>query len=171
MKKLMIGILIVIPIIIVATVAAVSVVVSTSSYIGVESITLDKNVVELAFGDVYYNLGEYLSVDILPKKATNPEYVWKVESVNCWDKDYLDAWNNYLNGTSQDEVLPPVSLVDEGGNPVDSNSSGDIMVNSYCSFVLVAQAETMSARCNVIVSGAGLESVTILGVNSLKVGG
>lgn len=170
MKKLMIGILIVIPVIIVATVAAVSVVVSTSSYIGVESITLDKNVVELAFGDVYYNLGEYLSVDVLPKKATNPEYVWKVESVNCWDKDYLDAWNNYLNGTSQDEVLPPVSLVDEGGNPVDSNSSGDIMVNSYCSFVLVAQAETMSARCNVIVSGAGLESVTILGVNSLKVG-
>ena len=170
MKKILIGILIIIPIIIVAVVAGVSVVVSMTSYIGVESVSLDKNVLELAFGNVYYDLSDYLSVDVLPEKATNPTYSWRVENVNCWDKDYLDAWNNYVNGAIEEEVLPPVSLVDEDGAPVDSNSSGKIMVNSYCSFVLVAEAETMSARCNVIISGAGLESVIIKGKDSLKVG-
>ncbi|MBR2955580.1 MAG: hypothetical protein IKC54_00095 [Clostridia bacterium] len=48
MKKILIGILIIIPIIIVAVVAGVSVVVSMTSYIGVESVSLDKNVLELA---------------------------------------------------------------------------------------------------------------------------
>ncbi len=164
------GILFIIPLIIVSVVTAVSVVVSTFNYIGIESVTLDKNVIELAFGKEYYQLSDYLSVEVLPERATNPTCSWSIENLICWDDDYRTAYENYVNGTSLDEVLPPATLVDESGSPVDSNSDGKIMINSYCSFVLVAQAETMSARCNVIVSGAELADVTLTQIEKLTVG-
>ncbi len=170
MKKLLLGILFIIPLVIVSVVILVTVVVSTFHYIGVESVTLDKTVVELAFGKEYYDISDYLSVEVMPKRATNSDCTWSIESLTCWDDDYLSAWENYKNGASTEEVLPPATLVDGSGSPVDSNSDGKIMINSYCSFVLVAQAETMSARCNVIVSGAELEEITVTEAKTLTVG-
>ena len=62
MKKVMIGILVIIPVIIVLVVALVSVFVSTRTHIAVDDITLDKNYVEMEFdtNNSVYKLSDLL---------------------------------------------------------------------------------------------------------------
>ena len=83
MKKVMIGILILIPIIVLVVVALVSVIVSVNAHIAVEDLQLlDKNGrqiydLQIPFDEVSnINIYNYLDTKIYPEKATDKTVEW-----------------------------------------------------------------------------------------------
>ena len=94
MKKVMIGILVIIPVIIVLVVAMVSLFVSMSAHIAVDDITLDKKYLELEHDSSTsaYKLSDLFTTTITPDRATNREYTWTIEDLVCVDTDYEEMW-------------------------------------------------------------------------------
>ncbi len=165
MKKVTIGILVLIPVIIMVVVSLVSVFVSTRTHIAVDNVELSHSSIDIELSENTYDLNDYLAVTVLPDKATNKSYKWSFEEIVCLDESYLADWENGV-------VAAPATLVNEKNVDVDENSTGLFKVNSYCSFYAVAQAETMKARCLVYVVGYEVKSVTLTAEynSELKVG-
>lgn len=99
MKKVMIGILILIPIIILLVVAMVSTIVSAQAHIAVENIELKyKNsqdtIYELplsleSVANKVVNIKDYLDVAVFPEKANNYTIEWKISgNVTYTDEEY-----------------------------------------------------------------------------------
>ncbi len=165
MKKVMVGILVIIPVIIVLVVALVSVFVSMSAHIAVDDITIDKNYLELEYDPdmSVHKLSSLFNVTVTPDRATNKEYRWSVEDLVCINDDYKEMWDA---GTAP----PPAFVSDDDseqvGNPDDledetCSSEGYLHINTYCSFVLKVQAETHTATCRVYVVGYKVETINI----------
>lgn len=227
MKKVMIGILILIPIIVLVVVALVSVIVSVNAHIAVEDLQLlDKNGKEIydlqiPFDEVSnINVYNYLDAKIYPEKATDKTVEWQiVGDVAYTDVQYEALRNEYLAKRSAltaeletelaqgsfstaerrnaykiardkyykdssliisemadillEKVYPAAAFVDENGKEVELNTTGKMIVSSYCKFTVRAQAETVSKTITVSVMGYDVERVelsvgkdesTILGV-------
>ncbi len=169
----MIGILIIIPVIILAAVSLVSVVVSTRAHIGVEEISFDKSVLEIAFNENIYDINDFLTVTILPDRASDKTCTWEISNVSCFDDVYRQEYEYYLEhkddeNASVKEVLPPVTLVDAYGSAVDENTTGLFKVNSGCAFVISGMAETYTASCTVSVVDDVLKAVEVKGASSLS---
>ena len=104
MKKVMIGILILIPIIVLVVVALVSVIVSVNAHIAVEDLQLlDKNGkqiydLQIPFDEVSnINIYNYLDAKIYPEKATDKTVEWQiVGDVAYTDVQYEASRNEYL---------------------------------------------------------------------------
>ncbi len=164
MKKVMIGVLILIPLLIMATVAAVSTFVSTRTHIAVDDVNFNSHkTVVLPFGEEYYELSDYLEVVVLPERATDKTVYWSITELECYDADYELRWKN-------GEAATPAVMVDTNGNEVSDNTTGSIRVVSYCYFYVKVSAETMSDTCLVYVGGSDVEAVKIEGENSFAVG-
>lgn len=163
MKKIMLGILILVPIIIMTTVAAVSTFVTTRAHIAVDHISFDKESVILEFGEDFYELSDMLTVTVLPERASDKSYVWSMDRPVCFDQDYESLWQQGL-------APAPASLVDDSGNAVSENESGRIRILSHCYFYVYVQAEQMSAKCLVMTSNTDVQSLRILGINTMAVG-
>ena len=165
MKKVMVGILVIIPVIIVLVVAFVSVFVSMSAHIAVDDITLDKNYIELEYDSTVsaYKISNLVNAKITPDRASNKTITWSISDVVCFDDDYKEMWDA---GTAP----PPAYLCeDESGEILDGtdyadntcSNDGYIRINTYCSFVLKAQAETHTATCRALVVGYKVESISL----------
>ena len=166
MKKVMVGILVIIPVIIVLVVALVSVFVSMSAHIAVDDITLDKNYLEIEYdpNNSVRPLSELFDVTVTPDRASNKAYSWSIEKFLFIDPDYEAEWKA---GT----VAPPAFLSEdedgeEKGDPDDESDDtcsqdGFLHINTYCSFVLKVQAETHIATCTVYVVGFKVESIKV----------
>lgn len=168
MKKVMIGILVLIPIIIMITVGAVTSFVTARAHISVEEIRFEfddgeEKQLELEFGRETYDLSSLLTVTVLPERASDKSFTWRIDDLNCYDDDYNVKWQN-------GEVEAPAYLVDENGNEVEENSTGLLKVNSYCYFNVYVQAETMSDKCLVYVGGSEVKGVTVKGTQALTRG-
>ncbi len=216
MKKVMIGILILIPIIVLVVVALVSVIVSVNAHIAVEDLQLrykgtDKTVYDLqipldevANGNIY----NYVDAIVYPQKATNKTVEWQiVGDVSYTDENYEALRNKYLSDLSAlkaelegelargsfstaarqnayniakgkyykdssliisamadillEKVYPAAAFVDGNGKEVESNTTGKMIVSSYCKFTIRAQAETVSKTITVSVVGYDVERVTL----------
>lgn len=175
MKKVLLGILVLIPIIVLLLVAAVSGIVSTAAHIAVESVTISAkngaNVIEFNLSEVegIINLNDYIDVAILPDRATNRTVEWTVLDVMCLDEEYENAYNYYLdNKDTADPVSPAVMLVDENGNETDSNNSGKLSVNAYCQFTVRASAETFSDSISCSVVGYDVEHIGLVSKDGAK---
>ena len=167
MKKVMIGILVIIPVIIVLVVAMVSLFVSMSAHIAVDDITLDKKYLELEHDSSIsaYKLSDLFTTTITPDRATNREYTWTIEDLVCVDTDYEEMWEA---GT----VAPPAYVSENKGEEnldffknKDNNTcsqNGYLHINTYCSFVLKVQAETHTETCRVYVAGFKVEDFDII---------
>ena len=167
MKKVMIGILVIIPVIIVLVVAMVSIFVSMSAHIAVDDITLDKKYLELEHDSSTsaYKLSDLFTTTITPDRATNREYTWTIEDLVCVDTDYEEMWEA---GT----VPPPAYVSENKGEELldffknkDNNTcsqNGYLHINTYCSFVLKVQAETHTETCRVYVAGFKVEDFDII---------
>ena len=175
MKKVMIGILVIIPVIIVLVVALVSVFVSMSAHIAVDDITLDKNYLELEYDSEKsaYKISDLITATVTPERASNKSYRWSISDLVCIDDEYKAEWNS---GT-----MPAPAFVHESAEVSDEEMLGDIEdetcsqdgylhINTYCSFLLKAQAETHTATCRVYVVGFKVESISIVCSNTLTVG-
>ncbi len=216
MKKVMIGILVLIPIIVLIVVALVSVIVSVNAHIAVEDLVLlakeSENPIydlQVSFDDTgTLNLGDYVDVKIYPEKATNKTVEWQiVGEVEYTDEKYEGIRNEYLSNLSKlkseleselasgsfssqerknaydiargkylkdtsliiaemadillEKVYPAAAFVDEKGREVESNTTGKMMLGSYCRFTVRAQAETMSRILTVTVLGYDVERVVL----------
>lgn len=169
MKKVMIGILVIIPVIIVLVVALVSVFVSTRTHIAVDDITLDKNYVEMEFdtNNSVYKLSDLFTVNVMPDRATNKSYTWTIEDLVCIDEDYKEMWDE---GTAPAPAYLNETSTARGGEDETCSQDGYLYVNSYCSFVLKAHAETHVATCIVYVVGYKVESIDVICDGTLTVG-
>ncbi len=167
MKKVTIGILIVIPVIIMLVVSLVSVVVSANTHIGVESVTLDKSRIDdVPFGLDIYDINDYLTATVLPEKAKNKTCTWDIDegSIKFDNSELQEEYENYLENPSDPSVkvvLAPVYLVDADGNRTDTNTTGKFKVTDSCSFVIVCNAEDKSATCQVFVTDVTLKAVAV----------
>lgn len=215
MKKVMIGILILIPIIVLVVVALVSVIVSVNAHIAVEDLQLlDKNGrqiydLQIPFDEVSnINIYNYLDTKIYPEKATDKTVEWQiVGDVAYTDVQYEALRNEYLAKLSAlkaeletelaqgsfstterqnayniargkyykdssliiaemadillEKVYPAAAFVDENGKEVESNTTGKLIVSSYCKFTVRAQAETVSKTLTVSVVGYDVERVEL----------
>lgn len=169
MKKVMIGILVIIPVIIVLVVALVSVFVSTRTHIAVDDITLDKNYVEMEFdtNNSVYKLSDLFTVNVMPDRATNKSYTWTIEDLVCIDEDYKEMWDE---GTAPAPAYLNETSTARGGEDETCSQEGYLYVNSYCSFVLKAHAETHVATCIVYVVGYKVESIDVICDDTLTIG-
>ena len=172
MKKVMIGILVIIPVIIVLVVALVSVFVSARTHIAVDDISLDKNYVEVEFDEdnSVYKLSDLFSVTVAPERATNKSYVWTLEDLVCIDEDYKEMWDE---GTAPAPAYLANSTKATRKNEDEEDTctqDGYLHINAYCSFILKAQAETHVATCRVYVVGYKVESIVIVCDTEMVVG-
>lgn len=216
MKKVMIGILILIPIIVLVVVALVSVIVSINAHIAVEDLQLrykdsDKTIytLQIPFDEVANtNIYNYVDAKVYPEKATNKTVEWQiVGDVSYTDENYEASRNAYLANLSSlkaelenelangsfstparqnaynvvkskyykdssliisemadillEKVYPAAAFVDENGKEIESNTTGKMLVSSYCKFTVRAQAETVSKIITVSVMGYDVERVTL----------
>ena len=181
----MIGILILIPIIILLVVAMVSTIVSAQAHIAVENIELKyKNsqdtIYELplsleSVANKVVNIKDYLDVAVFPEKANNYTIEWKISGdVTYTDEEYYKKYRDYLDSSVQTEkVWPAAAFVDENGNETSSNTSGKMVIGSYCTFTMQVVAENVSKTLSVKVVGYDVSRVDLraqTGNNTLEVG-
>ena len=158
MKKLMIGSLLLIPIIIMVVVVLTSGFVSAATYIGVESITLSTDYYEI---DTFparktFYAKDFLNPVVSPSRATNRTVTWVIDEITYLDSDYEELYE-----ANSETMLPAVTLIDSKDNPVEENQTGAFVVSCYCSFEIIAQAENKQATCRIVVGGTDVNSVAI----------
>ncbi len=111
MKKVMIGILIFIPILIVLIVAMVTSIVSITAWIGVDDVYLyyknqEVEAEQITFSleevaDKVLNIYDYVDISVYPEKANNYQIEWSVAGTfYCTDEDYEKEYNDYRNELS-----------------------------------------------------------------------
>ena len=126
MKKIMLGVLVIIPIIIMLIVELVTSFVSTQAYIGIESVTIDEDAVQILFSEVPYDengrkvidLDDWLTVTVLPERANDKTVEWQIEGE-------VEHSNSEVFGAA---------LIDSNYNEVESNSDGLMELTDYCTF-------------------------------------
>lgn len=107
MKKAMVGILILIPILILVIVAMVSNIVSMQAWISVEDLLITEKGTERAADTITLSLDairgktvsvfDYVDVKVLPEKANKYTIEWKVDgNVTYTDEDYQERYAAYL---------------------------------------------------------------------------
>lgn len=172
MKKIMIGVLVLIPIIIVLIVGLVTNFVSTQVHIGVDSVTLDKTVCYINLAELkvdasgagrLLNLKDHLTVEVLPEKATNRDAL-------TWSIDGEVVSLNPALDTSDADLAYMVEDVDGTYVAAQSNSTGLMMIKDYCHFTVTVQAEQHKASCLIEITDAEVQAISVSGKNTLSVG-
>ena len=185
MKKVMIGILILIPIIVLLIVLAVGAIISMEVYIAVESVAIVdadgrqvKNIT-VSTSDLeegVFDVSKYAYLQVLPEKATNKTVTWTIEGLRCLDNEYEQAYEYYIEHKDEPgvtEVKPAAMLIDDNGLEVGSNNSGKVEIRTYCTFSLKAAAGIYYTYVRVEVVGFDVEKVSIASTteqDSFKVG-
>lgn len=163
MKKIMLGVLVVIPIIIMLIVGLVTSFVSTQAYIGIESVTIDEDAVQILFSEVPYDengrkvidLDDWLTVTVLPERANDKTVEWQIEGE-------VEHSNSEVSGAA---------LIDGNYKEVESNSDGLMELTDYCTFrVSVSAGEGFTDSAIIEVTDADVRSITLSGQNELRTG-
>lgn len=168
MKKVMIGLLILIPILILLIVAAVTNFISTSAYIAVDDVVLYQRGTKQVADSITvvlgsdskgstYDIEELIDVDIMPKRANQYSKNWSISgNITCMDEEY-EA--DYKAG----KVGAPAMFVDDDGNEVTTGST-KILINTFCRFTLVLEVESFKRTLSFIAEGYDVKSITIVNV-------
>ena len=165
MKKIMLGVLVLIPILIMLIVGLVTSFVSTQAYIGVESVSIEEDYVTILFSEVSSDVNgrkiidfdDHMTVTVLPERAANKTLEWRIEG----------------NVEGATEEIPGAELVREYNGdyvPVDTNTDGIAELTGYCTFRVSASAEGFSDSVIVEVTDADVDSITLTGESSLVTG-
>ena len=179
MKKLMLGVLILIPIIVVLTIGLVANFVSVMAYIAVESVTVENDNIELertlSESDWYSaaELYELMGVKVLPERATNKDVEITLSGITPLDPEITDVGGDGIDDVTGEYYVrlfgadkeTVVSLI---GTAAADN--GYLAVTEYCTFDLTVTAEgSVSARCSVRVTG-DLTAIRLDGASSVRIG-
>lgn len=165
MKKIMLGVLVIIPIIIMLIVGLVTSFVSTQAYIGVESVSIAEDAVTILFSDItpdangrrIIDLDDYMTVTVLPERAADKTVEWRIEGdVDTYGVD-----------------IPGAEIVQEtadGYETVTSNNTGLVELTGYCNFRASVSAEGFHDDVIVEVTDADVQSITLTGRQELVTG-
>lgn len=159
MKKLMIGILVIIPLIVMLTVGLISRYVSQKVHIGVDSVSFSTDTLSVNLSDFTQDADGNFTIDLaaLLDPQVLPSHAAAANSLE-WSIEDVEPTADELGG------IPAATLPDA--------SKGTVVVSTYCSFFVTAQAEQASARCYVEVTDKEVQSVTLYSPSgSVAVGG
>ena len=122
MKKVLIGILILIPIIILLVVALVTNLLQLQVWIAVEdmAVTLKDTETEanelklyIDVGDnAEYDLHDWVNVEVFPEKANNYTIEWSISNLIYSDEDYQKQYEDYLENPVGVPVHPAATMID-----------------------------------------------------------
>ncbi len=171
MKKVLIGILILIPIIILLVVALVTNLLQLQVWIAVEDMTVTQKATGLEaeelklyldVGDnTVYDLYDWVEVAVFPEKANNYTIEWSMSNLAYSDEEYQKQYEDYLENPVGTPVHPAATMVDGNGRDADFNTSGKFKVYSYCSFNVSVRAETVTRNFLVDIVGDTVHSVSL----------
>lgn len=171
MKKVLIGILILIPIFILLVVALVSDLIHLQAWIAVEDlfVTYKDSSREVAILQLYldvqdgtvFRMSDWVDVSVSPNKANNYTVDWEINDLVCLDDDYQQQYEDYIRDPQGPPVHPAAVLVDGDGRDSDINTSGDFKVNAYCNFGVTVRAETITKHFFVNIVGDTVHSVAL----------
>ena len=156
MKKIMIGILVIIPLIVMLTVGLIGRYVSQKVHIGVESISFDTDNLSINLSD--YTAEEDGSYIIDLKALLNP--VVLPSHANARDSVEWSMADLYPSAEETGGAV--ASLVNE--------TDGKVRVTTYCSFYIYASAEQQTAKCYVEITDKEVQSITLTGADTVSVG-
>lgn len=165
MKKIMLGVLVIIPIIIMLIVGLVTSFVSTQAYIGVESVSIAEDAVTILFSEItldangrrIIDLDDYMTVTVLPERAADKTVEWRIEGdVDTYGVDVPGA-----------EI---VQETEDGYETVTSNNTGLVELTGYCNFRASVSAEGFHDDVIVEVTDADVQSITLTGRQQLVTG-
>ncbi len=180
MKKVMIGILILIPILVVLTIGMVtSILLSVSAYISVESIELENSEINLEITysteDYYYidDLISLIGITVYPERATNQDLEFTLANIILTDTEITDDNSDGRDDESGEYYLEFVKTDKSTHTSLIGTASDDLgylRIGAYCYFDIVITAEgSITARCTVSVTG-DVTAITISGETSISVG-
>lgn len=186
MKKVMVGILVLIPVIILLIVAAVSTIVSVQAWIAVDDLIVtyrgtdeaaDMLVIDYEGPQKEFDLGDYVDLTVLPTRANMYTLEWSiVGDVQCTDLAYAARYQQYLDSLENHEedivpVEPVVTFLSPIGEDGLSGSNGKLKVNSFCRFTVMVRAESVSRTFSVSFEGHVPNAILLTGAkDSLGVG-
>ncbi len=171
MKKVLIGILILIPIIILLVVALVTNLLQLQVWIAVEDMMVTQKATGLEAEelDLYidvgdntvYDLYEWVEVAVFPEKANRYTIEWSMSNLKCSDDEYEDQYEDYIANPVGTVVHPAATLVDADGRDAEVNTSGKFKLYAYCSFNVSVRAETVTKNFLVNIVGDTVHSVSL----------
>ena len=173
MKKIMIGVLVLIPILIVLIVGIVTTFVSAQSYIGVESVRIDKTSVSINLTEIEENederriidINDYVTVTVLPERANNKAVTWSIV-----DGD-VESNNPEVPGAELIAVSWNVLAQKYTYESVESNTDGLLEITDYCTFILEARAEGYQFdQVTVTITDVDVQRAEITGEEEVTVG-
>lgn len=165
MKKIMLGVLVIIPIIIMLIVGLVTSFVSTQAYIGVESVSIAEDAVTILFSEItldangrrIIDLDDYMTVTVLPERAADKTVEWRIEGD-------VDTYGVDIPGA---EIVQKTA---DGYETVTSNNTGLVELTGYCNFRASVSAEGFHDDVIVEVTDADVQSITLTGRQELVTG-
>ena len=179
MKKIMIGVLVIIPLIVVLTIGLVTNFISVRAYISVESVILENNSVELEIThspDDYYSVDDLvgiMGVSVSPAHATNPAVEMTLSGITPLDSEIKDADGDGRDDVTEEYYVEFLKSDKASHTDIIGTGEGDggyLKVSAYCAFDITVTAEgSVSARCSVRVTGA-LSAIKISGASTVEVG-
>lgn len=179
MKKIMIGVLVIIPLIVVLTIGLVTNFVSVRAYISVESVILENNSVELEIThspDDYYSVDDLvgiMGVSVSPAHATNPAVEMTLSGITPLDSEIKDADGDGRDDVTEEYYVEFLKSDKASHTDIIGTGEGDggyLKVSAYCAFDITVTAEgSVSARCSVRVTGA-LSAIKISGASTVELG-
>ena len=144
MKKILIGIIIIIPILVILSLNLVGNIVSTKAYVAVEKLTLTESEHVLSGVEDVFRL----EAEILPKYATDKSVKFYIQQ----------------NSAGEVDVVLLDERFDASGDvkAAEVSDDGTVRVNTYCSFTVVCESTSsgIKAFCRVNVKQDKLEAVT-----------
>ncbi len=168
MKKVLIGVLILIPIIIVASVLLTTNIISKNAYLPVDRVELNETKIEFSLDKG--NIIDTLKATVYPRFAKNHNLIWSIEEqksdipfVYAKDDECDDCAN--LSGKKLQEHIDK-NHIDIA--TIDNN--GVVTVNGYGSFVVKVTTEEGNkfATCNVKVVGDKVTKIDLMPYGSNK---
>lgn len=179
MKKIMIGVLVIIPLIVVLTIGLVTNFISVRAYISVESVILENNSVELEIThspDDYYSVDDLvgiMGVSVSPAHATNPAVEMTLSGITPLDSEIKDADGDGRDDVTEEYYVEFLKSDKASHTDIIGTGEGDggyLKVSAYCAFDITVTAEgSVSARCSVRVTGA-LSAIKISGASTVELG-
>lgn len=182
MKKIMLGVLVLIPLIVMLTIGLVANFVSVRAYIAVESVTLANEEIELEITyspDAYYSVDDLvglMGVTVLPAHATNTDVEMTLSDITSLDASVIDTNGDGIIDSDDGTTEYYVEFVRSDKTThaeligTQAEDRGYLRISSYCAFDITVKAEgSVSARCSVRVTGA-LSSIRISGASTVDVG-
>ena len=172
MKKVLIGILILIPIIILLVVALVTNMLQLQAWVAVESLTVTDKLTgkEVNFlqpvidvdENAIYDFNDFVQVLVYPEKA-NQTVDWALSNLECSDSEYQQKYEQYEANPVGTPVYPAAVLIDGSGygHEGTTNTSGKFRLYAYCSFEVTVSAETFNKTFTVNIVGSTVARVTL----------